>query len=185
MLCDIVLVLHQCQNCQTLHPLVTAAVRPDGGGDSVPGAGGPHRVRQPPHPGSRVMSWHMMIHFILISHYIILTYSFGAVHKVRYHNTGANVLWFQMSSVLLSHISGSHVHFMSKSSLQSCNRILYGQSLAAYYCLSCDWLLIWPTEGPAIVIVVVCSSPVSSQAHTFTIKLTTMCVSIFLNNIYQ
>ena len=122
---------------------------------------------------------------LLISHYIILTYSFGAVHKVRYHNTGANVLWFQMSSVLLSHISGSHVHFMSKSCLQSCNRILYGQSLAAYYCLSCDWLLIWPTEGPAIVIVVVCSSPVSSQAHTFTIKLTTMCVSIFLNNIYQ
>ena len=57
----------------------------------------------------------MMIHFILISHYIILTYSFGAVHKVRYHITGANVLWCQMSSVLLSHISGSHVHFMSKS----------------------------------------------------------------------
>ena len=27
-------------------------------------------------------------------------------------------------------------------------------------------------------------SPVSSQAHTFTIKLTTMCVSIFLNNIF-
>ena len=122
------------------HPLVPAAVLPDGGRDGVPGAGGPHRVGQPPHPGSRVLSRHMMVHFILISHYIILTY----VTHLGLSITCVTIILAPMSPLVPNVLCVVVTHFWVSCSfyvqifLQSCNRILYGQSLAAYYCLSCE-----------------------------------------------